>query len=83
MTLTGLADPGDEVVLPSPYFFNHKSIVDLLRLCKRPLLIKEETRFQLSFDGLTKAWSPLTDCFCLVILIILPGVSWLRTLNLK
>ena len=65
ITLTGLADPGDEVVLPSPYFFNHKSIVDLLGLCERPLLTKEETRFQLSFDGLTEAWSPLTKLLLL------------------
>jgi aspartate/methionine/tyrosine aminotransferase len=60
IALTGLGDPGDEVVLPSPYFFNHKSIISLLGLRERPLLTKKETNFQLSLDDLAEAWSPLT-----------------------
>jgi aspartate/methionine/tyrosine aminotransferase len=48
-----LTDPGDEIVLPSPYYFNHEMAV-VMASC-RPVIVPTDGNYQLRIDALRSA----------------------------
>jgi len=53
-----IADPGDEIILPSPYYFNHEMAVTILG--GRPVLAPTDDNFQLQPEAIRAALSPRT-----------------------
>ena len=53
-----VADPGDEVILPTPYYFNHEMAVTIAG-CK-PLLVPTDAAWQLRVDAIRDAITPRT-----------------------
>ncbi len=56
--LLAIADPGDEVILQTPYYFNHEMAVTMLNC--RPVLVPTDGDFQLVVDRIRKAITPRT-----------------------
>lgn len=48
-----IADPGDEVILPTPYYFNHEMAITLANC--RPVLVPTDANHQLDLDALRSA----------------------------
>lgn len=53
-----IADPGDEVILVAPFYFNHEMAV-VMAGC-RPVVVPADARYQLQLDRLRDAISPRT-----------------------
>ena len=53
-----IADPGDEVVLQAPYYFNHEMAV-VLAGC-RPVVVPTDACYQLQVDAIASAITPRT-----------------------
>ena len=53
-----VADPGDEIVLPSPFYFNHEMAVRIAGC--RPILVATDETYQLQPDAICGALSPRT-----------------------
>jgi aspartate/methionine/tyrosine aminotransferase len=51
--LLAIADPGDEVILQTPYYFNHEMAVTMAS-CK-PVLVPTNAEYQLQLDEIEKA----------------------------
>lgn len=45
VTIMALAKAGDEVILPAPWYFNHKMTLDMLGIVARPLPCREQHGF--------------------------------------
>lgn len=56
--LLAIADPGDEVILPTPYYFNHEMAITMANC--RPVLVPTNARHQLDLDALRAAIGPRT-----------------------
>lgn len=56
--LLAVADPGDEVVLMAPYYFNHEMAV-VMAGC-RPVVVPTDARYQLQVDAIAAAITPRT-----------------------
>lgn len=56
--LLAIADPGDEIVLPVPYYFNHEMAVTMAGC--RPVLVPTDANYQLDLDALRAAIGPRT-----------------------
>ncbi len=56
--LLAIADPGDEVILPTPYYFNHEMAI-VMAGC-RPVLVPTDAAHQLDVDALRAAITPRT-----------------------
>jgi aspartate/methionine/tyrosine aminotransferase len=56
--LLAIADPGDEVILPTPYYFNHEMAI-VMSGC-RPVLVPTDAAHQLDLDALRAAIGPRT-----------------------
>lgn len=56
--ILAIADPGDEVILPLPYYFNHEMSL-VMEQCK-PVLVPSDENFHLKFDILESAISKRT-----------------------
>lgn len=56
--LLAICDPGDEVILPTPYYFNHEMAVTLCNA--RPVLAPTTADYQLDLDALRRAITPRT-----------------------
>jgi len=56
--LAAIGDPGDEVILPTPYYFNHEMAVTMLSC--RPVLAPTAEDYQLDIAALEKQISPRT-----------------------
>lgn len=48
-----IADPGDEFILPTPYYFNQEMAVTMANC--RPVLVPTDAEYQLDLDGLRDA----------------------------
>lgn len=48
-----LTDPGDEIILPLPYFFNHEMAITMANC--RPVLVPTDDNYQLDTDALERA----------------------------
>ena len=53
-----IADPGDEIILPVPFYFNHEMAV-VMAGC-RPVAVATDERYQLDLDRLRDAITPRT-----------------------
>lgn len=53
-----IADPGDEVILPVPYYFNHEMAVTMANC--RPVLVPTDVEYRLRLDALEAAITPRT-----------------------
>jgi aspartate/methionine/tyrosine aminotransferase len=51
--LLAICDPGDEVILPTPYYFNHEMAVAMVNC--RPVLVPTDTNYQLDPAALRAA----------------------------
>lgn len=56
--ILAIAEPGDEIVLQTPYYFNHEMAVTLAG-CK-PVLVPTDTEYQLQPDAVAAAVTPRT-----------------------
>jgi aspartate/methionine/tyrosine aminotransferase len=56
--LLAIADPGDEIVLVAPYYFNHEMAVAMLNC--RPVVVPADSNYQLDLDALERAVTPRT-----------------------
>ncbi len=53
-----VADHGDEIILPSPYYFNHEMAIDMAGCV--PVAVPTDARYQLRLDALEAAITPRT-----------------------
>ena len=53
-----LGDPGDEFILPTPYYFNHEMAITLANCV--PVLVPTDAAYQLDVDALRAAITPRT-----------------------
>ena len=51
--LLAIADPGDEVIIQTPYYFNHEMAITMASC--RPVLVDTDDQFQLQPDAITAA----------------------------
>lgn len=56
--LLAIADPGDEVILPVPYYFNHEMAITMAGC--RPVLVPTDSGYQPDLDALRAALTPRT-----------------------
>lgn len=53
-----ITDPGDEVILQTPYYFNHEMAVQMANC--RPVLVDTDEHYQLRLDAIREAITPRT-----------------------
>ncbi len=53
-----ILDPGDEVILPVPYYFNHEMAIVMANA--RPVLVETDRQYQLDVDAIRDAITPRT-----------------------
>ena len=56
--ILAITDPGDEIILPVPYYFNHEMAI-VMAGC-RPVPVATDARYQLRLDALAAAITPRT-----------------------
>ena len=56
--LLAIADPGDEIILQVPYYFNHEMAIRMANCC--PVLVDTDDRYQLRIDAIRQAITPQT-----------------------
>ena len=56
--MLAVADAGDEVILITPYYFNHEMALTLLNI--RPVCVPTDDAYQLDLDAIKKAITPKT-----------------------
>jgi aspartate/methionine/tyrosine aminotransferase len=54
----GILDPGDDVILPVPYYFNHEMAITMVNA--RPVLVPTDSNYQLDLGALRAAITPRT-----------------------
>lgn len=54
----GILDPGDEIILPVPYYFNHEMAITMVSA--RPVLVPTDSNYQLDLGALRAAITPRT-----------------------
>ncbi len=57
-TLLAITDPGDEIILQTPYYFNHEMAVGMVGAC--PILVETDANYQLRLDAIADAITPRT-----------------------
>ncbi|MDH4207575.1 MAG: aminotransferase class I/II-fold pyridoxal phosphate-dependent enzyme [Anaerolineae bacterium] len=58
LALLTLLEPGDKVLLPSPFYFNHEMSIRIVGAVPIEVPLREETGFQLTLDGLEPYLEP-------------------------
>ena len=53
-----IADPGDEIILPAPFYFNHEMAIRMANCI--PRVVPTDAKYQLDLDRLTAAITPRT-----------------------
>ena len=56
--LLAIADPGDEIILQVPYYFNHEMAIRMANC--RPVLVETDDRYQLQIEAMRQAITPRT-----------------------
>jgi aspartate/methionine/tyrosine aminotransferase len=56
--ILAIADPGDEVILQTPYYFNHEMAVTMASC--RPVLVPTDANYQLQPEAIRAAFTPKT-----------------------
>jgi aspartate/methionine/tyrosine aminotransferase len=57
-TVFAITDPGDEIILQSPYYFNHEMAITMANA--RPVLAQTLDNYQLNLDAIRRAITPKT-----------------------
>ncbi len=57
-TILGITEPGDEVILPVPFYFNHEMAIDMVGC--RTVRVPTDERYQLDLDAIRRAITPRT-----------------------
>ena len=57
-SVLAIADPGEEIIIPVPYYFNHEMAVTMADC--RPILVATDSNYQLRLDALEAAITPRT-----------------------
>jgi aspartate aminotransferase len=65
-TFFSLVDPGDEVLVPAPYWTTYPEVVALAGGTSRYVPTTEDTGFHLTVDALEAAWTPATKILLFV-----------------
>ncbi len=66
VTMLALARAGDSVILPTPWYFNHKMTLDMLGIVATPLTCSAEHRFVPSVEEARQLIGPATRAIVLV-----------------
>ena len=66
VTMLALAKAGDAVILPTPWYFNHKMTLDMLGIVATPLACSAERRFVPSAEEARRLIGPATRAIVLV-----------------
>lgn len=66
VTLLALAGPGDEILLPAPWYFNHKMTADMLGITARPLPCFAQHGFVPQVEAAAELLTPRTRAIVLV-----------------
>lgn len=53
-----IADPGDEIILPAPYYFNHEMAIMMAN--SKPVIVPTKSDYQLDVEALKAAITPKT-----------------------
>ncbi|MBI5771434.1 MAG: pyridoxal phosphate-dependent aminotransferase [Verrucomicrobia bacterium] len=56
--ILAICDPGDEVILPTPYYFNHEMMITMANC--RPVLVPTDASYQLDLNAVRRAITPRT-----------------------
>ncbi|HXJ74596.1 MAG TPA: aminotransferase class I/II-fold pyridoxal phosphate-dependent enzyme, partial [Candidatus Dormibacteraeota bacterium] len=56
--LLAIADPGDEIILQTPYYFNHEMAVTMANC--QPVLVPTDASYQLQPEAIARAITPRT-----------------------
>jgi aspartate/methionine/tyrosine aminotransferase len=56
--ILAITDPGDEIILQTPYYFNHEMAITMAGCL--PVLVKTDDRFQLQTGAISRAITPRT-----------------------
>jgi aspartate/methionine/tyrosine aminotransferase len=56
--LLAIADPGDEIILQVPYYFNHEMAIRMANC--HPVLVETDDRYQLQIEAIRQAITPRT-----------------------
>ncbi|NJR67058.1 MAG: pyridoxal phosphate-dependent aminotransferase, partial [Leptolyngbyaceae cyanobacterium CRU_2_3] len=62
--ILAIADPGDEIILPVPYYFNHEMAIRMANC--QPVLVKTNDRYQLYPDVIRQSITPKTKAIVTV-----------------
>ncbi|HEX7139655.1 MAG TPA: pyridoxal phosphate-dependent aminotransferase [Vicinamibacterales bacterium] len=57
-TILGITEPGDEVILPVPFYFNHEMAIDMAGCTT--VRVPTDDRYQLDLDAIRRAITPRT-----------------------
>ncbi len=60
VTMMTILEPGDEVAIASPYYFNHHMAIELCSGVVREIPLSEENGFQMTLEDVESALSPRT-----------------------
>jgi aspartate/methionine/tyrosine aminotransferase len=59
-----ITDPGDEIILPTPYYFNHEMAIRMASC--QPVLVPTDAQYQLRLDAIQQAITPRTKAIVTV-----------------
>ena len=65
-TMMTLLEPGDEVAIASPYYFNHHMAIELCNGVVRPIPLSEENGFQMRAEDVERALTSRTKAVVII-----------------
>ena len=66
VTMMTILDPGDEVAIASPYYFNHHMAIELCRGVVREVPLSEENGFQMTLEDVEGVLTPRTKAVVII-----------------
>ena len=66
VTMMTILDPGDEVAIASPYYFNHHMAIELCRGVVREIPLSEENGFQMTLEDVEGVLTPRTKAVVII-----------------
>ena len=66
VTMMTILDPGDEVAIASPYYFNHHMAIELCRGVVREVPLSEENGFQMTLEDIEGVLTPRTKAVVII-----------------
>ena len=66
VTMMTILDPGDEVAIASPYYFNHHMAIELCRGVVREIPLSEENGFQMRLEDVESVLTPRTKAVVII-----------------